>query len=143
MNLWTKIRFAKRASDLVDAIGKIPMPQGINATWIGALTLMLANWLTNAGELFPSTWAPYVSVAIAILSAVHNITALTWGGPGSGWTVSTVRVLIVQLLVITGQCLTQLTAVVPPEWSQYVADGLQTIQAMLSISWLNKEKASI
>lgn len=138
MKITNKLKLATRASKLIDDIGKVPMGHGPNLTYVGAVLLLVANWLTNSGGLFGPEAAPWISIAIAVLSGLHNLTALAWTRPGTVWTVSSVKALIVSVLLVVIQTLNQLMSI-QPEWQVYLADFVQFLQAVNSINWLNKE----
>lgn len=123
---------------LAKSIGAIPVPHGPNATYIGAVVLLILQWFKDSAHLMPDAALPWAAIGITVLSGIHAITALFAGTQGS-WTTSATKALIVQILVTSGQALTQFSALAASDWQPYIQDGLQVIQLANSVDWLHRE----
>lgn len=125
---------------LVKGIKAIPIPQGPTATYVAAITLVLANWFAGNGDLFGKQWAPWAAIVVTALQGVHSISALFSDAAGTtGVQVSVTKAVILQAIATGTQALTQLTPLVPREYQEYVAGFIPVLQTAQTMSWLNKE----
>lgn len=136
-NLGLKVKLALAANKLVDQIGKLGLPHGPIATYVGSFVMILIASLNENQNLFPDNAKPWIAIAIAILTLVHTLSALAVAPPG-GWNVSAGFVIITQAIGATIQTMNQLVPMVGPEAQTQITMWIQILMSMQTLTALFK-----
>ncbi len=140
LGLIEKGKLAIAANRLIDAVGALKIPQGPLATPIGSLSLTALAWFTASGDLFPKAWQPYVLVIVAVLTGIHNLSALAKPVGSGPWSISEKWAVMRQGLAIIAQTANAFLPVVPPEWKEYLTAAIQLVQTQTTLTALGAER---
>lgn len=139
MNAIAKVKLGIAASRIIDAAGKLQLPQGPLVTQVGSLALTGVQWINASGNLVPESWWPYTTFAIALLQGIYSLSALAKPANGT-WAISDIGAFVRQFGLVVAQTGNAFLPIATPEQQAWVSSALSLLQNNTAISAVHQER---